>query len=105
MTWPTLRLMSQQLMKAVMNSDAKSRAMDKQMGLENFVRLSFNRENPMLYVAKNESRISRPVMLQIKLEVVSRPGVLFFDCKATRHDAVESSSPNVVRFDIVKAAN
>ena len=97
--------LSQQSMKAVMNSDAKSRAMDKQMGLENFVRLSFNRENPMLYVAKNESRISRPVMLQIKLEVVSRPGVLFFDCNATRHDAVESSSPNVVRFDIVKAAN
>ena len=44
-------------------------------------------------------------MLQIKLEVVSRPGVLFFDCNATRHDAIQSCSPDVVRFDIVKAAN
>ena len=31
--------------------------------------------------------------------------MLFFECNATRHDAVQSSSPNVVRFDIVKAAN
>ena len=82
---------TQQSLKAVMNSDEKSRAIDKQMGLENFVRLSFNKENPMKYVAKNEGRISRPVMLQVKLEVVSRPGVLFFDCNATRHDAVQSS--------------
>jgi hypothetical protein len=83
----------------------KSRAVDKQLGLENFVRLSFNQENPMKYIAKNEGRISRPVVLQIKLEVVSKPGVLFFDCNATRRDAVQSSSPNVVHFDVVKAAN
>ena len=49
---------TQQSLKA-MNSDAKSCAIDKQMGLENFVRLSFNKENPMKYVAKNEGRISR----------------------------------------------
>ena len=88
-----------------MNSDAKSRTVDQQLGLEDFVRLSFNKENPMKYVAKNEGRISRPVVLQIKLEVVSKPGVLFFDCNATRRDAVQSSSPDVVRFDVVKAAN
>jgi len=75
------------------------------MGLENYVRLSFNQENPMRYVAQNEKRISRAVMLEIKLEVVSRPGVLFFDCNATRHDAVQSSSPTVVHFDVVKAEN
>jgi hypothetical protein len=44
-------------------------------------------------------------VLQIKLEVVSKPGVLFFDCNATRRDAIQSCSPDVVRFDIVKAAN
>ena len=96
---------NQQSLKAVINSDAKSRAVDKQLGLENFVRFSFNKENPMMYIAKNEGRISRPVVLQIKLEVVSKLGVLFFDCNATRRDAVQSSSPNVVRFDVVKAAN
>jgi len=48
--------------------------MDKKMGLEDYVRLSFNAENPMKYVAQNEKRISHAVMLQIKLEIVSRPG-------------------------------
>jgi hypothetical protein len=97
--------LAQQSLKAIMNSDEKSRAIDKQKGLENFVRLSFNNENPMKYIAKNEGRISRPVMLQIKLEVVSKEGVLFSDCNAARHDATQSCSPNVVHFDIVKAPN
>jgi len=69
------------------------------------VRLSFNKENPMKYIAKNEGRISRPIMLQINLEVVSKQGVFFSDCNAARHDAIQSCSPNVVRFDIVKAPN
>ena len=59
----------------------------------------------MKHIAKNEGRIFRPVVLQIKLEAVLKPGVLFFDCNATRRDAVQSSSPNVVRFDVVKAVN
>ena len=94
--------LNKQSLKAMMNSDAKSRIVDQQLGLEDFVRLSFNKENPMKYIAKNEGRISRPVVLQIKLEVVSKPGVLFFDCNATRRDALQSSSPSVVRFDVVE---
>jgi hypothetical protein len=97
--------LERQSIEAVMNSDASSRTIDAQMGLQNFVRLSFNKENPMKHVAKKEGRISSPVMLQIKLEIVLKTGVLFFDCNATRHDAVQSSSPNVVRFDVVNAAN
>ena len=57
----------------------------------------------MMFVAKKEDRISNPVILRIKLEAVSRPGVLFSDCNATRHDAVISERPDVVRFEIVKA--
>ena len=49
--------------------------------------------------------LSRAVMLQIKLEVVSRPGVLFSNCNAARHDAVLSTSPSVVDFAAVKAKN
>ena len=57
----------------------------------------------MMFVAKKESRISNPVILRIKLEAVSRPGVMFSDCNATRHDAIISDRPSVVRFDVVKA--
>ena len=37
-----------------------------------------------MYVALEKKRISRPVVLEIKLEVVSRPGVLFCDIAASR---------------------
>ena len=59
----------------------------------------------MKYVAKTERRISRAVMLRVKLEVVSRPGVVFSDCNATRKDAIHSPSPSIVHFDVVKAEN
>ena len=57
----------------------------------------------MMFVAKKEGRISNPVILRIKLEAVSRPGVMFSDCNATRHDAIISERPDVIRFDVVKA--
>ena len=57
----------------------------------------------MMFVAKKEGRISNPVVLRIKLEAVSRPGVMFSDCNATRQDANISERPGVVRFDVVKA--
>ena len=57
----------------------------------------------MMYVSKKESRINNPVVLKVKLEVVSRPGVLFTDCNATRRDAQIGKDPNIVRFDITQA--
>ena len=72
-----------------MNSDELSRSLDSEADLENYVRLSFNDQNPMMYQAVDEKRISKPVMLQIMLEVVSRPGVRFSDCNATRNGCKE----------------
>ena len=89
--------------EAKMNSDERSRRVDKDAGLQTFVRLSFSSSNPMMYVAKKEGRISDPVVLKIKLEAVSRPGVMFSDCDATRHDATIADQPDIVRFEIVKA--
>ena len=57
----------------------------------------------MMHQAVAEKRISQPVMLQVKLEVVSQPGVRFFDCNATRTDARQSTNPSIVRFDVVRA--
>ena len=86
-----------------MNSDEVSRSMDSEADPEDYDRLSFGRNNSMMYQAVAEKRISKPVMLEIKLEVVSRPGVRFSDCNATRVDARHSSSPNIVHFDVVRA--
>jgi hypothetical protein len=41
-----------------MNSDEASRKLDASAGLGHYVRLSFCAKNPMMFVAKNESRIS-----------------------------------------------
>jgi len=87
---------------AKFNSDELSRKLDVNAGLQNYVRFSFSARNPMMYVSKREGRISDPVLLKIKLEAVSRPGVLFSDRNATRSDAILSESPTVVRFDVVK---
>ena len=46
-----------------MNSDALSRSLDSQADLENYVWLSFGRNNPMMYQALADGRISEPVML------------------------------------------
>jgi hypothetical protein len=87
---------------SVMNSDQVSRNLDEHKGLNNFVRLSLNDKNPMQYVALKEKRVANLVMLKVNLQVVSRPGVLFSDCNATRTDAVRSSNPKVIRYDIVQ---
>src|SRR6185312_6974656 len=85
--------------------DPISRKRDSRAGLDNFVRLSFCSNNPMMHVAKQKGRISHPVLLKIKLEVVSRPGVLFSDCNALRKGAVISNRPEHINFDIVKMKN
>ena len=72
-----------------MNSDALSRSIDSQADLENYVRLSFGRNNPMMHQALAEGRISEPVMLQIKLEVVSVP--VFDSLIVTQHEAMRGS--------------
>lgn len=90
---------------ATLNSDASSRAKDAQAGLEGYVRLSFCSENPMQFVAKRAGRISGVVTLCVKLEVVSRPGVLFSDVNANSRDVKISQAPDDVRFEVVKAEN
>jgi hypothetical protein len=59
----------------------------------------------MLYKAKAEKRISTPVVLEIKLEVVSRPGVLFCETNAAANGSKASESPRVIRFEVVKATS
>jgi hypothetical protein len=88
---------------AKLNSDDLSRKLDAKAGLENFVRLSFCSNHPMMHVAKKEGRISDPVVLKIHLDALLRPGILFCDVNATKRGASLADRPNHVRFDVVKA--
>ena len=96
-------LHSEKHLTSVMNSDDLSRTLDKSKGLQDYVRLSFNDQNPMRFKSQNRPGVTKLVMLQVKLEVVSRPNVLFCDRNATRREAIRTATPTAIQFDVVKA--
>ena len=102
LTWKTL---NERKISSRMNSSDLSHKLDAKKGLADFVRLSFCKRHPMMYIAKREKRISTPVVLEIKLEVVSRPGVLFCETNAAANRSKASESPRVIRFEVVKACS
>ena len=69
-----------------------SRDLDRRDNLQNFVRVSFVREHPMMYVAMNEGRISNPVVLEIDPEVIYWQDSLYADRNATKNGALVGSS-------------
>lgn len=69
-----------------------SRDLDRRDNLQNFVRVSFVREHPMMYVAMNEGRISNPVLLEIDPEVIYWQDSLYADRNATKNGALVGSS-------------
>lgn len=68
-----------------------SRSLDAYRGLGNYVRLSFSRNHPMMYAAKNDGRISDPVILEIDLSVAGLSSTKFSDRNATRNGAIIAS--------------
>lgn len=61
-----------------------SHGLDRSLRLDDYVRLSFVSDHPMMHVAKNEGRIDDPVILEISTDVLMSKGVLFTDCNAAR---------------------
>lgn len=68
-------------------SSADSRSADKARGTDNFVRLSFVRNHPMMYTAVRSGRITRPVVLEINPFMALMPGVLFSNMNALKRGA------------------
>ena len=66
---------------------ALSRQLDMKDNLQDYVRVSFTAQHPMMYVAMNEGRISNPVILEIDPEVALLDGTLYADRNATRSGA------------------
>lgn len=64
-----------------------SRSLDARDGLQHYVRVSFVKDHPMMFVAMNEQRISNPVVLEISPEVVWWQDSLYCNRNVTRRDA------------------
>ncbi len=83
-----------------------SRNLDRRDGLENYVRVSFTTQHPMMFIAMNDGRISNPVILEIDPEVIYWRDTRFADMNATRTGANVGGSVDDFRrihFDAVKA--
>lgn len=71
-----------------------SRSLDFYRGLENYVRLSFTKNHPMMYLAQREGRLSDPVVLEVDIDVARAITTLFADRNATKTDAVITAGYN-----------
>ncbi len=64
-----------------------SKSLDRRDNLQNYVRVSFVNEHPMMYIAMNDGRITNPVILEIAPEVIYDKETKFADRNATRNGA------------------
>lgn len=65
-----------------------SRDLDREKNLQSYVRVSFTREHPMMYVAMNDGRIANPVILEIDPTIMAQTTSLFADRNATKRGAL-----------------
>lgn len=82
-----------------------SRNLDMRDGLQDYVRISFVVQHPMMYAAMNDGRISNPVILEIDPEVVYWQHTQYADRNATKDGAQVGKWINDFRkihFDTVK---
>ena len=85
-----------------------SRALDARDGLQSFVRVSFTKQHPMMYVAMNDGRISNPVILEIDPEVIYWVNTHYANMNATKNGAnvgCEVEDFEAIHFHSVKAFN
>ena len=62
-----------------------SRQLDSGRNLEDYVRVSFTTQHPMMYVAMKDGRISNPVILEIDIDVVYWKDTIYSNLNATKH--------------------
>ena len=83
-------------------------SLDAKSGLQNYVRVSFTQQHPMMFVAMNEGRISNPVILEIDLEVLYDEETKYSDRNAARNGAKIGNGVEDfkrIHFQTIKARN
>lgn len=88
-------------------SSENSRTMDAGLNLDDYVRLSFTRNHPMMWIAKNEVPPGTEfLVIPISLDVILLEGVRFSDVNAVRTKtppyAQIKDTPNHLRFDVLR---
>ena len=82
-----------------------SRDLDKKDNLQYYVRVSFTKQHPMMYVAMQDGRLSNPVILEIDPEVVYWENSKYANMNATRSGTNKGGTLNdfkQIHFSSVK---
>lgn len=82
-----------------------SASLDKYKNLDDYVRLSFTSNQPMLYIAKKEGRIKNPKIIKIDPRIIYLKTTKFSNMNAADKRATVSGSLELfqkIRFDIMK---
>ena len=82
-----------------------SRSLDQRDNLEYYVRLSFVKDHPMMFVAMNEGRITNPVVLEINIETALWKDTMYADRNMTKNGANVGGSINNLKdihFELFK---
>ncbi|BAX80826.1 DarT ssDNA thymidine ADP-ribosyltransferase family protein [Labilibaculum antarcticum] len=83
-----------------------SRKLDRKYGLEDYVRFSFHKENPMLFIAHQDGRIIKEEWLNVDLEVATLRETKYSDMNATKtgHQVGDNLKflENNIRFNLLK---
>jgi len=85
-----------------------SRLLDSSRNLEDYVRVSFTTQHPMMFVAMKDGRISNPVILEIDLETIYWNETLYANLNAARYTLKPNIGPTIsdfkqIHFQSVKA--
>ncbi|EGG19465.1 hypothetical protein DFA_00042 [Cavenderia fasciculata] len=88
--------------QSVMGSNEDSRRLDKRKGLEDYVRLSFVQNHPMMHAAYKRDSIKQPIILVIDIMVVDLLDVKFSDVNATSNNVIIQNDTNHIQFSIFK---
>lgn len=83
-----------------------SRDLDARDGLQNYVRLSFTTQHPMMFLAMQDGRLTNPVILEIDTDVVCWQDTKFANMNATRSGANKGGTLadlKKIHFQSVKA--
>jgi hypothetical protein len=83
-----------------------SRNLDKNKGLEDYVRVSFTRNHPMMFV--EHTRDKNNIILEIDSEIAYLKSTLYSDVNANRNSAIigkDLSDLKRIRFDLFKYPN
>ena len=75
-----------------------SRQLNSGRNLEDYVRVSFTTQHPMMYVAMKDGRISNPVILEIDPEVIYWNETLYANLNAAKHTIKPIIGPTLSDF-------